>query len=81
MHVYTAEAKTLPAWDESGWAPSLEVLPDSCTVVAQNVCCQHVIFAYGNHVEVIRDCCDMMDDGFHFQPAENAGKKIACGVI
>ncbi len=69
MHVYTAEAKTPPAWNEFGWddpapqLPSLEVFPDSCTVeeFAQNVSCQHVILAYGNYVEAIRDFCRMMD--------------------
>lgn len=69
MHVYTAEAKTPPAWNEFGWddpapqLPSLEVFPDSCTVeeFAQNVCCQHVILAYGNFVEELRDFCKMMD--------------------
>ena len=69
MHVYTAEAKEPPAWNEFGWddpapqLPSLEVFPDSCTVeeFAQNVCSQHVIVAYGDHVEAIRDFCEMMD--------------------
>ena len=69
MHVYTAEAKNPPAWNEYGWddpapqLPSLEVFPDSCTVeeFAQNVSSQHVIVAYGNHVEAIRDFCKMMD--------------------
>ena len=69
MHVYTAEAKTPPAWNEYGWddpapqLPSLEVFPDSCTVeeFAQNVSGQHVIVAYGNFVEAIRDFCSMMD--------------------
>ena len=69
MHVYTAEAKAPPAWNEFGWddpapqLPSLEVFPDSCTVeeFAQNVSCQHVIVAYGNYVEAIRDFCKMMD--------------------
>ena len=69
MHVYTAEAKTPPAWNEFGWddpapqLPSLEVFPDSCTVeeFAQNVSCQHVILAYGNYVEELRDFCKMMD--------------------
>ena len=69
MHVYTAEAKTPPAWNEFGWddpapqLPSLEVFPDSCSVeeFAQNVCSQHVIFAYGDHVEAIADFCEMMD--------------------
>ena len=69
MHVYTAEAKNPPAWNEFGWddpapqLPSLEVFPDSCTVeeFAQNVSGQHVIVAYGNYVEAIRDFCKMMD--------------------
>ncbi len=69
MHVYTAEAKEPPAWNEFGWddpapqLPSLEVFPDSCTVeeFAQKVSCQHVIVAYGNYVEAIRDFCRMMD--------------------
>ena len=69
MHVYTAEAKEPPAWNEYGWddpapqLPSLEVFPDSCTVeeFAQNVSCQHVIVAYGNYVEQLRDFCKMMD--------------------
>ena len=72
MHVYTAEAKNPPAWNEFGWddpapqLPSLEVFPDSCTVeeFAQNVCSQHVIVAYGNHVEALRDFCEMMDIDF-----------------
>ena len=69
MHVYTAEAKTPPAWNEYGWddpapqLPSLEVFPDSCTVeeFAQNVCSQHVIVAYGDYTEAITDFCRMMD--------------------
>jgi len=69
MHVYTAEAKDPPAWNEFGWddpapqLPSLEVFPDSCTVeaFAQKVSCQHVIVAYGNYVEALRDFCHMMD--------------------
>ena len=69
MHVYTAQAKEPPAWNEYGWddpapqLPSLEVFPDSCTVeeFAQNVSCQHVIVAYGNYVEQLRDFCKMMD--------------------
>ncbi len=69
MHVYTAEAKEPPAWNEFGWddpapqLPSLEVFPDSCTVeeFAQNVSCQHVIVAYGNYVQALQDFCRMMD--------------------
>ncbi len=69
MHVYTAEAKEPPAWNEYGWddpapqLPSLEVFPDSCTVeeFAQKVSSQHVIVTYGDHVEALRDFCAMMD--------------------
>lgn len=69
MHVYTAEAKQPPVWNEFGWddpapqLPSLEVFPDSCTVeeFAQNVSCQHVIVAYGDYVEAVKDFCKMMD--------------------
>ena len=69
MHVYTAEAKTPPAWNEYGWddpapqLPSLEAFPDSCTVeeFAQRVSGQHVIVAYGNFVEEIKDFCKMMN--------------------
>ena len=69
LHVYTAEAKQTPAWNEYGWddpapqLPSLEVFPDSCTVeeFAQQVSCQHVIVAYGDHTEALRDFCRMMD--------------------
>ncbi len=69
MHVYTAEAKEPPAWNEYGWddpapqLPSLEVFPDSCTVeeFAQNVAGQHVIVAYGDFTEEIKDFCKMMN--------------------
>ena len=69
MHIYTAEAKTPPAWNEFGWddpapqLPSLEVFPDSCTVeeFAQKVSGQHVIVAYGNYTEALKDFCAMMN--------------------
>ena len=69
MHVYTGEAKTPPAWNEFGWddpapqLPSLEIFPDSCTVeeFAQNVLCQHVIVAYGNHLETVKDICKLLN--------------------
>lgn len=72
MHVYTAEAKTPPVWNEYGWddpapqLPSLEVFPTSCTVAefAQTVYSQHVIVAYGDHTEALRDFCQMMDIAF-----------------
>ena len=28
---------------------------------AQNVCCQHVIIAYGDYTEQLRDFCKLMD--------------------
>ena len=67
MHVYTADAKTPPAWNEFGWddpapqLPSLEVFPDKTTVedFAQKVSCQHVIVAYGDFTEEIKDFCKM----------------------
>ena len=69
MHCYTGEAKTPPSWEEFGWddpAPqlcSLEVFPDSCTVeeFAQQVSGQHVIVAYGNHLETVKDLCKLLD--------------------
>ena len=69
MHVYTAEAKQPQPWNEYGWddpapqLPSLEVFPDSCTVeeFAGKVSGQHVIVAYGDWTEAIRDFCAMMD--------------------
>lgn len=69
MHVYTAEAKNPPAWNEYGWddpapqLPSLEVFPDSCTVeeFSQNVSGQHVLVAYGDFLEEIKDFCKLMD--------------------
>lgn len=69
MHVYTAEAKEPPTWNEFGWddpapqLPSLEVFPDSCTVeeFAQKVSSQHVIIAYGDYKEALRDFCKLMD--------------------
>ena len=69
MHVYTGEAKDPPAWNEYGWddpapqLPSLEVFPDSCTVeeFAQKVSSQHVIVAYGDFKEELKDFCRMLD--------------------
>ena len=69
MHVYTAEAKAPIPWNEYGWddpapqLPSLQVFPDSCTVeaFAQRVSSQHVIVAYGDHTETLRDFCRLMD--------------------
>lgn len=69
MHMYTAEAKTPSPWNEFGWddpapqLPSLEVFPDSCTVeeFAQKVSGQHVIVAFGDFSEAVKDFCKMMD--------------------
>ena len=69
LHMYKGEAKTPPAWNEYGWddpapqLPSLEVFPDNCTVeeFAQKVSSQHVIVAFGDYSEAVRDFCRMMD--------------------
>lgn len=68
MHIYTAEARTPEPWNEYGWddpapqLPSLEVFPDSCTVeeFAQNVSSQHVIVAYGDLTEKLKDFCALL---------------------
>jgi len=67
MHAFTADAKAPMPWEEFGWAPpapqlpSLELYPDSCTVeeFAQKVASQHIIFAYGNHMESLTDFCQL----------------------
>ncbi len=69
MHMYTGEAKEPPVWEEFGWEqpapqlPSLEVFPDSCSVeeFSGKVSSQHVIIAYGNHTETLRDICALMN--------------------
>lgn len=70
MHVYTAEAKTpLHPWNEFGWddpapqPPSLQLFPVSCTVeeFAERVFNQHVIIAYGDYTQSLKDFCKLMD--------------------
>lgn len=69
MHMYTGEAKAPPAWEEFGWdhpapqLPSLEIFPDSCTVeeFAQKVSSQHVLVAFGDYAESLRDLCGLLD--------------------
>lgn len=69
MHVYTANAETPAKWEECGWdapapqLPSLEVFPDTCSVeeFAQKVSSQHVIVAYGDYTEALRDFCKLND--------------------
>ncbi len=69
MHMYLANAKEAPPWEECGWAPpapqlpSLEVEPLDCTVeeFAQKVSGQHVILCYGDYRESIYDFCRLMD--------------------
>ena len=69
MHMYTGDAKKPPCWEECGWEPpapqlsSLEVFPDSCTVeeFAQKVGGQHVMVAYGDYSETLRDFCRILD--------------------
>jgi L-fucose isomerase-like protein len=68
MHLYTGTAEAPPPWNEFGWAPpapqlpSLRIKPDSCTVpeFAQKVSSQHVIVAYGDYSEHIRDLCGLL---------------------
>jgi L-fucose isomerase-like protein len=69
MHVYTADAKTPPKWEECGWEapapqlPSLEVFPDATSVeeFAQKVSSQHVIVVYGDYTETLADFCRLND--------------------
>ncbi len=69
MHMYLADAKNPPDWEEFGWAPpaphlpSLEVFPRDCTVeeFSQKVSSQHVIVCYGDHREAVKDFCQLLD--------------------
>jgi len=69
MHMYLADAKNPPDWEEFGWAPpaphlpSLEVFPRDCTVeeFSQKVSSQHVIVCYGDHREAVTDFCRLLD--------------------
>ncbi len=69
MHLYTGEARQPMAWQEFGWTDpipqlcSLQVFPDSCTVeeFAQHVSSQHVLLAYGNHMDEIEQLCRLLD--------------------
>lgn len=69
MHMYLADAKNPPDWEEFGWAPpaphlpSMEVFPRDCTVeeFAQKVSSQHVIVCYGDHREAVTDFCRLLD--------------------
>jgi L-fucose isomerase-like protein len=69
MHMYRGISKTPPDWNEYGWAlpapqlPSLELTPDSCTMeeFASKVSSQHVLVCYGDHAEVIKDLCGLLD--------------------
>lgn len=67
MHLFTGTAKTPPAWAEYGWdepvpqLPSLEITLDTpVSEFAQKVSSQHVIIAYGDHAERIRDLCALL---------------------
>ena len=69
MHLYTAEARQPMEWQEFGWTDpipqlcSLQVFPDSCTVeeFAQRVSSQHVLLAYGDHMDEIVQLCDLLN--------------------
>jgi L-arabinose isomerase len=68
MHIYTGNAKPPRPWEEFGWKapapvlPSLEVEMISCSVeeFAQKVSSQHVIIAYGDYTESLKDFCSIM---------------------
>lgn len=68
MHLLTGEAKQPRAWEECGWTPpapklpSLEVKPDcSMDEFVNKVASQHIILAYGDHREEIRNLCYLLD--------------------
>ena len=56
-------------WQEFGWTDpipqlcSLQVFPDSCSVeeFAQRVSSQHVLLAYGDHMDEIVQLCDLLN--------------------
>ena len=67
MHVTTGEAHPPRRWEEAGWAPpapqlpSLEVALDGdVDHFIQNVFAQHYILAYGDHVEILADFCELL---------------------
>lgn len=69
LHLFNGIAKVPPAWAEFGWKepipqlPSIEIELTSCTVeeFAQKVSSQHVIVAYGDHSEALKDLCSLLD--------------------
>ncbi len=67
MHISTGEGKAKP-WEESGWdypapqLPSLEIFLDTpVEVFTQKITGQHYIIAYGDHVETLKDFCQIND--------------------
>ncbi len=66
MHAATGTAQTPPAWEEAGWAPPAPQLPSLEVVLdggseefLQQVMGQHYILAYGNHLPILRDFCNL----------------------
>lgn len=67
MHLTRGEAKQPRPWEECGWddpapqLPSLEIIPE-CSVreFADKASSQHVIIAYGDHVETITHLCKLL---------------------
>lgn len=67
MHLFRGMAKQPRKWEESGWTapapqlPSLEVTPDcSMEEFSRNVSSQHIIVAYGDHVDALMQLCDLL---------------------
>jgi hypothetical protein len=68
MHMFCGESKQPPAWEECGWEPpaprlpSLEVFP-SCSMdeFSQKVSSQHIILAYGDESDVLRQLCYLLN--------------------
>ena len=68
LHLLRGHAVQPPAWEECGWAPpapqlpSLEVTPE-CPMeeFAQKVSSQHIIIAYGDHLDALKQLCYLLE--------------------
>lgn len=68
MHLLKGEAKQPRPWEECGWEapapqlPSLEITPEySVKEFSEKVSSQHIILAYGDHVETLTHLCRLLD--------------------
>lgn len=71
MHMLTGKAVEPRRWEEAGWTPpapqlpSLEVILDvPIDEFAQKVCSQHIIIAYGDYINEMRELCGLGVDVF-----------------